>query len=54
MGTGIMELNLVQDLSSMDQDPLLLVFLDLQKAYDTVDCGRLLTTLEEYCSGPRM
>ena len=35
--TAIMELNLTQDLASIDQDPLFLVFLDLRKAYDTVD-----------------
>ena len=30
----------------MEQDPLLLVFLNLLKAYNIVDHGRLLTTLE--------
>ena len=33
MGTAIMELNLAQELVSVDQDPLLLVFLDILKAY---------------------
>ena len=32
-----MELKLAQDLSRVYQDPLFLVFLDLRKAYDTVD-----------------
>ena len=36
-GTAIMELMLAQELSSIDQSPLFLVFLDLRKAYDTVD-----------------
>ena len=49
-----MEFKLVQELASVDQDPLFLIFLDLQKAYDTVDLGRLLVTLEVYCSGPHM
>ena len=32
-GTAIMELKLAQELVILDQDPLLLVFLDLRKAY---------------------
>ena len=35
-GTAIMELKLAQDLASVEQDLLLLVFLDLRKA-----CGNL-------------
>ena len=38
----------------MDQDPLFLVFLELCKAYNTVDSGRLLTTMESYDAGPCM
>ena len=45
MGMEILELNLVQYIASVDHDPLLLIFLDLQKAYDTVDRGHVLTTL---------
>ena len=45
MGAEILELKLAQELSSIDHDPLFLVLLDLRKAYDTVDCGYLLTTL---------
>ena len=47
-GTAIMELKLVQDLSSIYQDPLFLVLLDLRKAYDTMDRGRFLITMEGY------
>ena len=53
-GTEILELKLVQVLASVDQEPLLLFFLDLQKEYITVDCGCLLTTLKGYGAGPHM
>ena len=53
-GTAIMELKLSQELVSIDQCPFFLVFLDLRKAYDTVDQYRLLTTLDGYGSGPWM
>ena len=36
-GTAIMELNLTQELTSIDQDPLFLISLDLRKSYDTMD-----------------
>ena len=45
-GISILELKLAKELSIMEQDPLLLVFLNLLKAYNIVDHGRLLTTLE--------
>ena len=48
---NIMELKLAQELTSMDQDPLFLAFLDLGKAYDKPDRGRLLQTQEGYGSG---
>ena len=53
-GTAIIKLNLAQELASIDQDPLLLVFLDLRKAYDTVDRERLLITLKGYGAGPHL
>ena len=34
---AIMELKLAQELASIDQDPIFLLFLDLRKAYDIVD-----------------
>ena len=40
-----MELKLVQELARIDQNPLFLLFLDLRKAYDTMDRYRLLITL---------
>ena len=35
-GTVIIELNMVQDLESIYQEPHFLVFLDLRKAYNTL------------------
>ena len=52
--TAIMELKLAQELESVYQDLLFLVFLDLRKAYDNLYCGRLLKTLEGYWVGPKM
>ena len=34
---AIIELKLAQDLARVDHDPLFLVFLDFQMAYDAVD-----------------
>ena len=36
-GTDIIELKLIQELASVDQDQLLLVFLDLRKSYGSLD-----------------
>ena len=46
MGTAIMEVNLVQELSRIDQYPLLLILLDLNKAYNTMDWDHLISTLD--------
>ena len=51
MGTSIMELKLAQDLASVDQDPIFLVFLDLRKSYDNLYHGYLLQTLDGYGVG---
>ena len=45
-GTEILELNVAQELASVDQYPILLIFLDIKKSYDIVDHGRLLTNLD--------
>ena len=37
-----MELKLAQELASVDHDPIVMVFLYLRKAYNTVDRGRLI------------
>ena len=52
--TVILDLKMVQELKSMDQEPLFLVFLDLRKVDYTIYCGCLLTTLEGYGAGPHM
>ena len=53
-GTAILGLKLVQELTIVDQDLLLLVFIYLLKVYYTVDCGHLLETLNGYRSGPHV
>ena len=39
-----MELKKVQELTSVDQDTLFLLFLDIIKAYDTLYRGRLMAS----------
>ena len=46
--------NETQEISRVEQYPIFLVFLDLIKAYDTVDRGRVIRTLEGYGAGPLM
>ena len=47
-GTAIMELKLAQELASVYQDNLFLVFLNLSKMYNNLDQGILLQTIERY------
>ena len=54
IGTAILGLNKVQELASVYQDPLLLVFLYLWKAYNDVYFGHLLMLQERYGKGPHM
>ena len=51
--TAIMELKLSQELKSVDQSPLFIVFLDLRKAYDNLYHWRLLQTIEGYRAGTK-
>lgn len=41
-GTAILEAKLFQELASVEQEPLFYIFLDLRKAYDTIDRNRAL------------
>ena len=45
-GTAIIEAKLLQQLATIDQAPLYKIFLDLKKAYDTLDRARALDILE--------
>ena len=47
-GTATMKAKLVQQPVYLEQQALYIVFIDLWKAYDVVDCGRCLEILEEY------
>ena len=49
-----MDLKLVQDLVSMEQDTLFLVFIDIRKAYYNLYQGRLLQTLAGYGEGQKL
>ena len=49
-----MGLNLAQELTRVDHIPLFLVFLDLSKAYVTIDRERIILTLERYGAGPHL
>ena len=51
-GTGIMEAKLLQQLAFREQAPVWGVFLDLQKAFDTMDRGRCIEILEGAGVGP--
>ena len=54
IGTAIIELKMDHEMATIDQYPLLLVFVDISKAYDTLECGLLIHTLEEYGTGLKL
>ncbi len=53
-GTAIMEVKLNQQLALVDQAPLYQIYLDLKKAYDTLDWTRCLEILAGYGVGPNL
>jgi hypothetical protein len=53
-GTATVEAKLQQELASILKVPLYMIFLDLKKAYDTLDRPRALQILKEYGIGPRL
>ena len=53
-GEAILYLKISQELAIIYQYPLFLVSLNLLIAYETLDHGRILTTLEGYGAGPNM
>ena len=53
-GTATLEAKLVQQLSGIAHKPLLQVFLDVQKAYDSLDQERCLELLRGYGLGPNL
>ena len=50
-GTAIIEAKLLQSLSVREQEALHMIFLDLRKAYDTLDRARTLDIIEQYGVG---
>ena len=53
-GTAITDIKLDKELESVDQDPLLLVFLDLRKSLKKIDLGRLIQILAGYGVRPKL
>jgi hypothetical protein len=53
-GTAIMEVKLNQQLAWLDQALLYQIYLDLKKAYDTLDWTQCLETLAGYGVGPNL
>jgi hypothetical protein len=53
-GTAILEAKLAQQLAHLEEEPFYRVFLDLKKAFNTMDQERCLLVLKGYGAGPNM
>ena len=53
-GTASIEAKLAQQLAWHEQCPLYKIYLDLKKAYDAIDRGRMLAIFEAYGVGPNL
>jgi hypothetical protein len=53
-GTAIIKAKLAQQLAHLEQCPFFCIFLDLKKAFDSMDRDRCLLVLEGYGAGPNM
>jgi hypothetical protein len=53
-GTAIMNVKLMMQLAKRDSDPLYMIFLDVRKAYDTLDRDRTTKVLKEYGVGDKV
>ncbi len=53
-GTASIEAKLAQQLAWRDQCPLYVIYLDLKKAYDAINRGRMLEILEAYGVGSNL
>ncbi len=53
-GTALIEAKLVQQLAWRDQCPLYEIYVDLKKAYDASNRGRMMEILKAYGVGPKL
>ena len=53
IGTALLEINMIQQMTTMREDILYEVFLDLQKSYDALEWDRYMEILVGYEIRPR-